>query len=42
MYCKNCGREISDKAYVYPYCGVKTDNPKDYAESEHWYPSSSV
>ena len=22
-YCKNCGKEIDDKAYVCPYCGVK-------------------
>ena len=24
MYCKNCGKEIDDKAYVCPHCGVKT------------------
>lgn len=23
MYCKNCGKEISDDAYVCPNCGVK-------------------
>ncbi len=23
MYCKNCGKEISDNAFVCPYCGVK-------------------
>ena len=23
MYCKNCGKEISDNAYVCPNCGVK-------------------
>lgn len=22
MYCKNCGKEIDDKAVVCPYCGV--------------------
>lgn len=22
MYCKNCGKEIDDKAAVCPYCGV--------------------
>ncbi len=26
MYCKNCGKEISDYAYVCPNCGVKTDS----------------
>lgn len=25
MFCKNCGKEIDDKAYVCPHCGVKTD-----------------
>ena len=23
MYCSNCGKEIDEKAYVCPYCGVK-------------------
>lgn len=23
MYCKNCGKEIDDNAYVCPNCGVK-------------------
>ncbi len=23
MFCKNCGKEINDNAYVCPYCGVK-------------------
>lgn len=23
MFCKNCGKEIDEKAYVCPYCGVK-------------------
>ena len=23
MYCKNCGKEIDEKAYVCPNCGVK-------------------
>ena len=27
MYCKNCGKEISDYAFVCPNCGVKTENP---------------
>ena len=25
MFCKNCGKEIDDNAYVCPHCGVKTD-----------------
>ena len=24
MFCKNCGKEIDDQAYVCPHCGVKT------------------
>lgn len=24
MFCKNCGAEISEQAYVCPKCGVKT------------------
>ena len=23
MFCKNCGKEIDDNAYVCPHCGVK-------------------
>lgn len=26
MFCKNCGKEIDDKAIVCPNCGVPTDN----------------
>ncbi len=26
MFCKNCGKEISDNAYVCPNCGVKVEN----------------
>ena len=25
MYCKNCGREISDNAFVCPNCGVRVE-----------------
>lgn len=25
MFCKNCGKEIDDKAVVCPYCGVLQD-----------------
>jgi len=25
MYCKNCGKEIDEKAFVCPHCGVKTN-----------------
>lgn len=28
MFCKNCGKEIDDKSYVCPYCGIKTDTDK--------------
>lgn len=26
MFCKNCGKEIEDKAVFCPYCGVMTEN----------------
>ena len=26
MYCKNCGKEIDEKAYVCVHCGVRTEN----------------
>lgn len=26
MFCKNCGKEIDDKAFCCPNCGVLTDN----------------
>lgn len=25
MYCKNCGKQIDDKAVICPHCGVATD-----------------
>lgn len=25
MFCRNCGKEIDDKAYVCPHCGVLTN-----------------
>lgn len=24
MYCKNCGKEISDQAFICPHCGAQT------------------
>ncbi len=27
MYCKNCGQQIDDNAYVCIHCGVRTDMP---------------
>lgn len=29
MFCKNCGREIDDKASICIHCGVSTDKEKD-------------
>lgn len=34
MFCKNCGTEIDDKAYVCPKCGVKTNAPPAPAEND--------
>lgn len=28
MFCKNCGKELDDKAVICPGCGVATDNFK--------------
>lgn len=28
MFCKNCGKEISDNAVVCPYCGVQVSSLK--------------
>jgi len=37
MYCKNCGKEIDDKAIVCVHCGVETKNmnkkDKDYIKT---------
>lgn len=30
MFCKNCGKEIDDKAIMCPNCGVATDNMAQY------------
>ncbi len=34
MYCKNCGQQIDDNAYVCIYCGVRTDMPLMPKEEE--------
>lgn len=31
MFCRNCGKEISDNAYVCPYCGVKVAEERENA-----------
>lgn len=31
MFCKNCGKEIDDNAYVCPNCGVKGEKEADNA-----------
>lgn len=28
MFCKNCGKEIADNAFVCPNCGVKVEEDK--------------
>lgn len=35
MFCKNCGQEIDDNAYVCPHCGAMTKNsePENNANS---------
>ncbi len=34
MFCKNCGAEISDQAYVCPKCGVRTNGDKVVATDD--------
>ena len=34
MYCNNCGKEIDDKAYVCPYCGVKVERVGDSSKAD--------
>lgn len=33
MYCHNCGKEIDEKAFVCPLCGVLTNNPEAQANN---------
>ena len=34
MYCKNCGKEIDERAFVCPYCGVQTGNSAPAASDQ--------
>ena len=34
MFCHNCGKEIDDKAYVCPYCGVKVERANDFSKAD--------
>ena len=34
MYCKNCGKEIDERAFVCPYCGVQTGNNASAANNQ--------
>lgn len=40
MFCRNCGQEIDDKAYVCPHCGVKVErentSDKDSGSKVGW------
>lgn len=38
MFCKNCGKEVSDQAYVCPYCGVRlhSENGDAKKSGEEW------
>lgn len=31
-YCKNCGKEIDNKAYICIHCGVRTYNDRTYID----------
>lgn len=33
MFCKNCGKEIDDNAYVCPHCGVKVASGQEVGTS---------
>ena len=34
MYCRNCGKEIDDNAYVCPHCGVKVERINDQPRAD--------
>ncbi len=34
MYCKNCGKEIDDNAYVCPNCGVKVESESNVVKAD--------
>lgn len=34
MFCKECGKEINEKAFVCPYCGCKIERQKEIEKSE--------
>lgn len=34
MFCHNCGKEIDEKAFICPYCGVLTDAPKQQSQEK--------
>lgn len=34
MFCKNCGKEINDNAYVCPYCGIKVERVTDSSKAD--------
>lgn len=36
MFCSNCGKEISDAAYVCPYCGVRTPLAMAEQQQQHY------
>ncbi|MCD8040211.1 MAG: zinc-ribbon domain-containing protein [Clostridia bacterium] len=40
MYCKNCGKELDDKAVFCPNCGVATDN-YNFANTNTCMPQSN-
>lgn len=36
MYCKNCGKEIDDKAVIWVHCGVPTGNLEYTLGNKNW------
>lgn len=34
MFCRNCGKEIDDNAYVCPHCGVKVEHKNNSAKAD--------
>ena len=34
MFCKECGKEINDKAFVCPFCGCRIEKREEFVASE--------
>lgn len=42
MFCKNCGKQIDDKAVICVHCGVPTDNYQQSVQPPVYYPQAPI